>query len=827
MTFRGGFPPQYNKRLYDKYSKMVKDNPKKLRTRVKADIAYMKSHKFCNNRAINYNLYRGYSLSITDLKDLFAATGLGDLVSICIAQHPEEWVFGSPEAQQRYMQETDDDAPFEEEEPESDGYAYQNRDTAQSERGDPPSINRPQNQRQDQTMATTQQEPPPVQAAEDALTHQDEHTTQDEQARLKQIRDVIEQIFRTHTQQTQTLRGAVGEKAYSPQQEVHKELTAMPSHAIQPQDFPQVSNPNGVLRRRPEKPFCPMEHISVDLTARKTNKNFTQQEEMDNSHSVHRSETTKTTPLQTPPTYFPHPTNNESTSKPEEMITHNPFCMEPLASEIRFSEIRDPTKLPRSPKLPLPSPTKEPIHQRNDKQSRTTTDLDVPTVKTSTITNQSNETDPDTQAFSASTPMTSTGQTVTAHMEQQPPQIQTPSSSQCPTTTIPQTQERTETPTAHDTEAQSRGPNEAAHSVSAPVAAPQDTITDVFSKWKRQKQHKVSHPETASTTKKNLNEITEELKKLSQDNEQVVFRNPSRFGDVQYNYSSRTIEIQLYKVPTELTREEKKFIIQCERDGRTLRAKYHDINLKDMIRCPLSSCRYTIINNKNIGQSLGIHFREKHTASNTACVITYTNRGKVHRIHHPDSLNTEQATKEGWMTPRSLTDLQISQQRPEDEETMTQRNSFERPTEIMITRGQGAPRKPTKTIDRYRQLTITEMMLKVRNQTESQLSTNQNEGDLATLTHQGKEENETATEFAPQRQNLRTASDSNTPTGEPECLSESHKYPRGPNEQPDPVKVPQNLERQGTKLAPPTTHPAVFEQEVLNISPRERMAQGA
>ena len=103
---------------------MVKENPKKLRTRVKSDIAYMKSHKFCNNRAINYNLYRGYSLSITDLKELFAATSLGDLVSIYMAQHPAEQVFGSPEAQERYMQETDDEDPEEEDESGQDGHAY-------------------------------------------------------------------------------------------------------------------------------------------------------------------------------------------------------------------------------------------------------------------------------------------------------------------------------------------------------------------------------------------------------------------------------------------------------------------------------------------------------------------------------------------------------------------------------------------------------------------------------------------------------------------------------------------------------------------------------
>ena len=316
---------------------------------------------------------------------------------------------------------------------------------------------------------------------------------------------------------------------------------------------------------------------------------------------------------------------------------------------------------------------------------------------------------------------------------------------------------------------------------------------------------------------------------LPQESEQVVFRNPSRFGEAKYNYNSRAIEIQLHRVPTELTKDEKKFVIQCERDGRTLRAKYHDINLKDMIRCPLSSCRYTIINSKNIGQSVGIYFREKHTAPNAAYVITYTNRGKVHRIHHPDTLNSDQAAKEGWTTPRSSTDLQISQERTEDEEMTTRRNYLNKPIERPAAHNQSTPHKPTKSIDRYRQLTITEMMLKVRNQTERQPPMRQTEGDLTISKQHGEIGYQTTTELAPQRQNLRTAADRNNLTEEPECLSESNNpnCPRDPNEKSDPVNILQNPKQQGEPLASPKMQPAVFEQAVLSISPCARMVQGA
>ena len=109
VTFRGGSPPQYNKALHLKYTAMAKNNPQKLRCRIKADIRYMKSHKFCNHRALNYNLYRSYSLSISELKDLFRATSLGDLIHMCMEEAHDERQFGPQDAQQSFLQHTDDE----------------------------------------------------------------------------------------------------------------------------------------------------------------------------------------------------------------------------------------------------------------------------------------------------------------------------------------------------------------------------------------------------------------------------------------------------------------------------------------------------------------------------------------------------------------------------------------------------------------------------------------------------------------------------------------------------------------------------------------------
>ena len=90
---------------------MAKRNPQKLRNRVRADIRSMKSHKFCNNRAINYNLFRSYSIPITEMKQVFDVANFGDIVSACMEPVPDALLFGSEEIQRNFAQETGSEDP--------------------------------------------------------------------------------------------------------------------------------------------------------------------------------------------------------------------------------------------------------------------------------------------------------------------------------------------------------------------------------------------------------------------------------------------------------------------------------------------------------------------------------------------------------------------------------------------------------------------------------------------------------------------------------------------------------------------------------------------
>ena len=217
---------------------------------------------------------------------------------------------------------------------------------------------------------------------------------------------------------------------------------------------------------------------------------------------------------------------------------------------------------------------------------------------------------------------------------------------------------------------------------------------------------------------------------LPLDHTSVVLRDPHRFGDMQYNNQTKVVEIRLHRVPTELTREEKKYMLQCEREGRTLRARYQDINTKDMIRCPLESCNHTIINTRNLGNSIGVHFREHHSATNTSFVILYITRGEAHRVHHPDTLDEKQAEEKGWIPQEvGITEKEDTVKQPmAPSESTVKRFQQWNPTSGLQSR----PHKPSTAIERYRQLTITEMMLKVRTPHIQRDSKVQNTGENGT-----------------------------------------------------------------------------------------------
>ena len=94
-AFRGGSPPKFLASRYRKYEKLVRTEPQKVRAIIRADIQFMKAHKYSNNRAINYNLYRSYCLSISELKTLFSVDSLGDLVAKCMESTPKDSLFGT------------------------------------------------------------------------------------------------------------------------------------------------------------------------------------------------------------------------------------------------------------------------------------------------------------------------------------------------------------------------------------------------------------------------------------------------------------------------------------------------------------------------------------------------------------------------------------------------------------------------------------------------------------------------------------------------------------------------------------------------------------
>ena len=205
-----------------------------------------------------------------------------------------------------------------------------------------------------------------------------------------------------------------------------------------------------------------------------------------------------------------------------------------------------------------------------------------------------------------------------------------------------------------------------------------------------------------------------EAPELPPDHASKVLKDPQRFGDMSFNNQSQTVEIRLNRIPAELTRDEKKYMLQCGREGRTLGAKYQDIDAREMIRCPLESRQHTILNARNLGQSIGIHFREHHSTSNLTFIIQYTTKGKVRRIHHPETLDAKQAEKKGWIPQESGTHAQgmRGEMPPIPKPLQGKRNE---PEKWSQKRGpKDGPHKPSTAIERYRQQTITEMMLNIR-----------------------------------------------------------------------------------------------------------------
>ena len=116
-------------------------------------------------------------------------------------------------------------------------------------------------------------------------------------------------------------------------------------------------------------------------------------------------------------------------------------------------------------------------------------------------------------------------------------------------------------------------------------------------------------------------EIPELLRTLPLHGKRVVSRNSQHFGDLGCNPHTKTFEVNLNRVPTELPVEEKRSRLRCEWEGETTSAKFHDIDA--------TACNYAVISTRCLGQSIGTHYMEAHSSPGHSYIATFTTRGKV------------------------------------------------------------------------------------------------------------------------------------------------------------------------------------------------------
>ena len=71
-------------------------SPALLRRRIRKDILFLEQNPECVNRDTNYGLFQSYGLRLRELKELFEATTLGELVDTCAAARPDAVLLESP-----------------------------------------------------------------------------------------------------------------------------------------------------------------------------------------------------------------------------------------------------------------------------------------------------------------------------------------------------------------------------------------------------------------------------------------------------------------------------------------------------------------------------------------------------------------------------------------------------------------------------------------------------------------------------------------------------------------------------------------------------------
>ena len=84
LRFEGGPPPKFRRGKANENRALAKSAPRKLKQRIAADIQYMKQTPGCTSRHINYNLFKNYSLPISEIKELFSEATLAGVVKRCV-----------------------------------------------------------------------------------------------------------------------------------------------------------------------------------------------------------------------------------------------------------------------------------------------------------------------------------------------------------------------------------------------------------------------------------------------------------------------------------------------------------------------------------------------------------------------------------------------------------------------------------------------------------------------------------------------------------------------------------------------------------------------
>ena len=110
ISLSGGPRPKFDRVAHERSMELARTHPKLLRRRIKADVKFLRQHPQCSNRVINYGLFRAFSLTISELKQLFGASSLTELIAICEKTDSDPHVFGNTEGMEKGPFEAQEDS---------------------------------------------------------------------------------------------------------------------------------------------------------------------------------------------------------------------------------------------------------------------------------------------------------------------------------------------------------------------------------------------------------------------------------------------------------------------------------------------------------------------------------------------------------------------------------------------------------------------------------------------------------------------------------------------------------------------------------------------